>query len=162
MDVVASNGGAFSTITGGDFAGLHIGLNTSSFGTYIFSFSQSVSSIDIQFDALSATGAPPPETISGFDASSGIPVITYTDIAGTSFDGTTVSTTVDNGRGIISASASPFTSFSFDHAQNTAQFGFVIEKITITTSAVPIPAAAWLFGSGMLGLIGMARHKNAA
>ena len=27
--------------------------------------------------------------------------------------------------------------------------------------AVPIPAAAWLFGSGLLGLVGMARRKKA-
>ena len=29
-------------------------------------------------------------------------------------------------------------------------------------SAVPIPAAVWLFGSGLVGLIGVARRKNAA
>jgi hypothetical protein len=29
-------------------------------------------------------------------------------------------------------------------------------------SVVPIPAAAWLFGSGLLGLIGVARRKKAA
>jgi hypothetical protein len=29
-------------------------------------------------------------------------------------------------------------------------------------SAVPVPAAMWLFGSGLLGLIGMARRKKAA
>ena len=28
-------------------------------------------------------------------------------------------------------------------------------------SAVPIPAAAWLFGSGLLGLVGVARRKKA-
>ncbi|GMQ84373.1 MAG: hypothetical protein BMS9Abin06_1164 [Gammaproteobacteria bacterium] len=28
-------------------------------------------------------------------------------------------------------------------------------------SVVPIPAAGWLFGSGLLGLIGVARHKKA-
>ncbi len=28
------------------------------------------------------------------------------------------------------------------------------------TSAVPIPAAAWLFGSGLIGLIGLARRKS--
>jgi hypothetical protein len=28
--------------------------------------------------------------------------------------------------------------------------------------AVPVPAAVWLFGSGLLGLIGLARRKNAA
>jgi hypothetical protein len=30
------------------------------------------------------------------------------------------------------------------------------------TSAVPVPAAVWLFGSGLFGLIGMARRKRAA
>jgi hypothetical protein len=29
-------------------------------------------------------------------------------------------------------------------------------------SVVPLPAAAWLFGSGLLGLVGMARRKKAA
>ena len=29
-------------------------------------------------------------------------------------------------------------------------------------SPVPIPAAVWLFGSGLLGLVGMARRKKAA
>ena len=33
--------------------------------------------------------------------------------------------------------------------------------LTITTSAVPVPAAVWLFGSGLLGLIGIARRKKA-
>jgi len=33
-------------------------------------------------------------------------------------------------------------------------------SLTLTpTSAVPVPAAAWLFGSGLLGLIGMVRRK---
>lgn len=30
---------------------------------------------------------------------------------------------------------------------------------TVTTSAVPVPAAAWLLGSGLLGLLGVARRK---
>jgi len=29
-----------------------------------------------------------------------------------------------------------------------------------TVSAVPVPAAAWLFSSGLLGLVGMARHEQ--
>jgi len=35
---------------------------------------------------------------------------------------------------------------------NTADFGF---------QAVPVPAAVWLFGSGLLGLVGAARRKRA-
>ncbi len=37
----------------------------------------------------------------------------------------------------------------------TNSTGFIIE-----TSAVPIPAAVWLFGSGLLGLIGVARRNR--
>lgn len=35
----------------------------------------------------------------------------------------------------------------------------VADAKTITLAAVPIPAAIWLFGSGLLGLIGIARRK---
>jgi len=31
-----------------------------------------------------------------------------------------------------------------------------------SVSSVPVPAAVWLFGSGLLGLVGMARRKKAA
>lgn len=30
----------------------------------------------------------------------------------------------------------------------------------VTVSAVPVPAAVWLFGSGLVGLIGMARRRS--
>jgi hypothetical protein len=29
-----------------------------------------------------------------------------------------------------------------------------------TVAAVPVPAAVWLFGSGLLGLVGIARRKK--
>jgi len=32
-------------------------------------------------------------------------------------------------------------------------------SLTATTPAVPVPAAVWLFGSGLLGLVGVARRK---
>jgi hypothetical protein len=32
----------------------------------------------------------------------------------------------------------------------------------IEISQVPLPAAVWLFGSGLLGLVGIARRKKAA
>lgn len=40
----------------------------------------------------------------------------------------------------------------------TAQW--VLEGTVHTTSAVPVPAAAWLFGSGLLGLVGVARRRK--
>jgi len=36
------------------------------------------------------------------------------------------------------------------------------EGHSIYTSAVPVPAAVWLFGSGLVGLLGLARRKRAA
>jgi len=40
--------------------------------------------------------------------------------------------------------------------------GVGTRQLIYSTSPVPLPAAAWLFGSGLLGLIGMARRKKAA
>ena len=38
--------------------------------------------------------------------------------------------------------------------------GSFAPTLDITVSAVPVPAAAWLFGSGLLGLVGVARKKR--
>ena len=35
-------------------------------------------------------------------------------------------------------------------------------EFTVGTSAIPVPAAVWLFGSGLLGLVGVARRKKSA
>jgi hypothetical protein len=37
----------------------------------------------------------------------------------------------------------------------------VVNMTTNTAAPVPVPAAAWLFGSGLLGLVGVARRKKA-
>ena len=37
-----------------------------------------------------------------------------------------------------------------------------IDDVNLEVAAVPVPAAVWLFGSGLLGLIGVARRKKAA
>lgn len=50
--------------------------------------------------------------------------------------------------------------FEFD--EYGAEIGSVFASVnSVTVSAVPVPAAAWLFGSGLLGLIGVARKKSA-
>ncbi len=40
---------------------------------------------------------------------------------------------------------------------------FILDAISVTAapvSAVPVPAAAWLFGSGLLGLLGVAKRRR--
>ncbi len=45
---------------------------------------------------------------------------------------------------------------------NTQQYSELFNvTITAETSAVPVPAAVWLFGSGLMGLVGIARRKKA-
>lgn len=77
--------------------------------------------------------------------------------------------------GTFSASElNPITAQTFE-TSSTAQFirlrvnsthvggnAVNIGEVAFEVSAVPIPATAWLFGSGLLGLIGVARRKKSA
>jgi len=49
-------------------------------------------------------------------------------------------------------------------AVNGCLADYFIDNVSIVAdvNAVPVPAAAWLFGSGLLGLVGIARKKKAA
>lgn len=40
--------------------------------------------------------------------------------------------------------------------------GHGVGQLTLTVSAVPVPAAVWLFGSGLLGLVGFSKRKKLA
>ena len=53
----------------------------------------------------------------------------------------------------------------FNNNNNSFMYGFITNGTTLTLTAqvatVPVPAAVWLFGSGLLGLIGISRRKKA-
>ena len=52
------------------------------------------------------------------------------------------------------------------HSETFADSGgptnFFVDDVSIISTVVPVPAAVWLFGSGVLGLVGIARRKKAA
>lgn len=54
--------------------------------------------------------------------------------------------------------AGPFTGAA--HFLATGLTGASSAWVGVTTSVVPVPAAVWLFGSGLLGLAGIARRRH--
>jgi hypothetical protein len=125
-------------------------------------FSLAISSIEIEFDALTDLGAPPAETIFNFSNSNGAVSIGYTNQDGTTFDGTTITattaTTPGNGQGIITFAGPTFNSFAFDHSQGI-QNGFVIDRIVIDSAVIPEPSTALLLGFGLVDL-SVRRHPS--
>ena len=64
--------------------------------------------------------------------------------------------------GLINSIASSYTNFILDPGIWTGvQYEFNVYGNDPLVSAVPVPAALWLFGSGLLGLIGIVRKKAA-
>lgn len=61
--------------------------------------------------------------------------------------------------------SNPFTGPIHNNPPNRPQDGFPLQQgnwLVRPVSAVPIPASVWLFGSGLLGLIGISRRKKTA
>ncbi|MFC1596318.1 PEP-CTERM sorting domain-containing protein [Planctomycetota bacterium] len=146
--------------SGAPWTGLWLGDDHSS-GSYTLGFSQPINSIEIEFDALSNTGPTAAEQLFNFANSNGAVSIAYTNQGGTLFDGTVITSTADNGEGIISFAGPAFNSFSFDHGQGE-QTGFIVERLVI--NAVPEPstlaALAGLLGMGMIGYGWRRRRKR--
>lgn len=66
----------------------------------------------------------------------------------------------------LSASSSTMISATFaSYGLTPGTFVWTLpsnDTITLNISAVPLPAAVWLFASGLIGLVGITRHKKAA
>ena len=65
--------------------------------------------------------------------------------------GTAASNAADGIMGLPMPQNGPFAGFNANFNANLAP-----------VSTVPVPAAVWLFGSGLLGLVGIARRKKKA
>ena len=154
-------GGSIDSIGSGTFTGLWLGGSNTS-GFYTLSFSELISSIIIEFDAMS-TGSGSEETLFNFATNNGAAAIGFTPQFGTAFDGTTITSTVPDGQGIIDFAGAGFSSFSFDHGQVGFPNGLVIESLVVNTAAVsvPEPGTLALLGIGLVGMGAARRRKKA-
>ena len=60
----------------------------------------------------------------------------------------------------VSNNASIFTTFSAGNAEYTGALNLINGSVTVSgVSPVPVPAAVWLFGSGLIGLLGFMKRK---
>lgn len=98
-------------------------------------------------------------------------ILTAGEYVVSAFDPACTSTSdCDDIRYLDTASVSPLISF-IEAVENPSGNGFPSNSIperndgyfgpNLRIEAIPVPAAAWLFGSGLIGLIGVARRKKA-
>ena len=66
-----------------------------------------------------------------------------------------------DGESIASFDCGVFNSFGCDNDAYTRGIAYTADiEFNNVTSVVPVPAAVWLFGSGLLGLMGIARKRR--
>jgi hypothetical protein len=65
--------------------------------------------------------------------------------------------------GVINAPAGSFDPNAigeYNFGISVSQAGWGVENVRMDVQVVPVPAAVWLFGSGLIGLVGVARRKK--
>lgn len=118
-------------------------------------------------DFGSTISFPPPAGVAGVSANinSFVPVSNFFTIGGWQLDLSTLAVTDQsasvltmNGAGVLSGNGFDPTGATWSFSAETP----TSYSMTITSTgipAVPVPAAVWLFGSGLIGLAGIARRK---
>jgi hypothetical protein len=104
---------------------------------------------------------------------SGVSGVTYTSLAGSELEAAGAGSSVEgltflalfvsDPLGVIPAGYPPFIDGFVDEIFYPGEFIPLYEDayIILAGSAVPIPAAAWLFGSALVCLVGVGRRKKA-
>ena len=93
----------------------------------------------------SSGGTSPTPTDDGFT------LVTATVVADASMDGKPIEIRLGASSGILTDDP------------DSSNFQVFFDDVNLTTTAVvTVPSAIWLFGSGLLGLVGIARRKKAA
>lgn len=102
---------------------------------------------------FSTCGASAPDPVNGINCLWTGPTNTVGNTASTVFSLVSTDNNGDGTLGVPMAAGGPF-------AGNNANFN--LKGAVVALAPVPVPAAVWLFGSGLLGLVGIARRKKSA
>ena len=153
---------------GGDFTGTNINIGaltiagSTSDGPYavtngVLSFSTVTGSLNIQ-GSVAGLGISSQTLLSGtmddfFYGYSNGNILNFFSAAGSSVLSTDLLSAIG-----LSGTGFDYLAYTID----VNSLGQVVDAgVVNTTSVVPLPAAAWLFGSAILGLLGIARRKKA-
>lgn len=147
-DVLSAPGSSYIDAEVGIFTGIDIVANASSCGAtreWMAGFSSWIcgSQLETGFTPYIEIAADGPQSLTdsvSFDIAAGDTFTIYAELTALTFGGY--------------ADAFSTLGMTFDDTSNLAALG--------PMPTVPIPAAVWLFGSGLLGLIGLARRKARA
>jgi len=89
-----------------------------------------------------------------------VAVMQYDNFAGTSLSDAFARENEPSFTSIFNCSNGSFCDASSSNRTN--EWAFDVLNVDDATSVVPVPAAVWLFGSGLIGLAGVARRRNHA
>ncbi len=169
MSILATNGGIFTNLVGtpgpNSFPGLWFGGNSAS-GTYRFTFNKPVTFFEMYVTAQSTLGQVS-EIFNGYTVNGGTPTFAFTNVSGTAWDGSNLTSTQNDGRSILGISVGAgesFTSITFNHVQVGGAAGSVIERIRYeakSNNVVPEPSTYALMATGLL-VLGFASSRRKA
>jgi hypothetical protein len=144
----------------------YMGLNISSANTYHQSSHCNTSSLDYQYQeapigewkhyAISTNADGTVMYVDGVEVASNSAFINFTDVAGRQ-----LAVGVATSPGGIA----PYTDGNVGYFDGALDDLRIYDRALLASEVgqlVPIPPAVWLFGSGLLGLVGIARRKKAA
>jgi len=156
-----------NTLAGGTFPGSSTTLDSFQFALFIFDAPINISEVivddvsNFNRDIWVAGGSTAPDLSSGFlSAFSGFSVINSTDDATGGFFTHAFSPIQNISYLAIGAPPDEMIGDLGSVISNSTNTQFYIQGLTV--SAIPIPAAVWLFSSGLLCIIGIARSRKSA